>query len=80
LGYGRNVCAQLCFANKRITEELYTKKLQELKQEQSRIQGRIRQYTEADDKFNRSLVTVLNLAKNSYKLFEILTWKKNGNF
>ena len=53
-----------------ITEEDCTKKMQELKRKQYDISERINEHLQADEKFNISLLTVLDLAKNAYGLFE----------
>ena len=53
-----------------ITEEEYTKKMYEFRQRQHDLQNKMMEHAKADEKFNITLITVLELAKNAGRLFK----------
>ena len=53
-----------------ITTDHYNQKLNELKQRQIDIGTEMSSHTEADGRFNETLLTVLELARNAYSLFK----------
>jgi len=54
----------------RITQDEYDKKAYELKQSQYDLDLKLKQYTEADEKFGITVNYLLNLASRAYELFE----------
>jgi site-specific DNA recombinase len=55
---------------RRITQDEYDKKAYELKQLQYDLEVKLRQHTEADEKFGITVNYLLNLASRAYELFE----------
>ena len=53
-----------------ITQNDYDKKSQELKQRQYELNREMGQHTEADESFNTTVLTLLDLASRAYELFE----------
>jgi len=53
-----------------ITQSDYDKKSQELKQRQYDLNRELEQHTEADESFNTTVSTLLDLASRAYELFE----------
>ena len=54
----------------RITQDEYDKKAYELKQSQYDLNLKLKQYTEADEKFGITVNYLLDLASRAYGLFE----------
>ena len=54
----------------RITQDEYDKKAYELKQFQYDLEFKLKQHTEADEKFGITINYLLNLASRAYELFE----------
>jgi len=55
---------------RRITKDEYDKKAYELKQSQYDLNLKLKQYTEADEKFRITVNYLLDLASRAYELFE----------
>jgi DNA invertase Pin-like site-specific DNA recombinase len=56
--------------DKSITTDDYNRKMNDFKQRQMDINNELSNHTVADEKFNKTLLTVLELARNASKLFE----------
>ncbi len=50
---------------------MFNKKLKEYKEKQVEIEAKMQQYTDADEDFYLTANMILNLAKNTYEIFQI---------
>ena len=58
------------YSKRRITTDMFNKKLKEYKEKQEEIREEMERYDQADEKFYLTANTVLNLAKKAHEIFE----------
>ncbi len=62
--------ANLLYERRRITTDMFNKKLKEYKERQSELLEEMQKHTKADEKYYITINTVLSLAQRAYEIFK----------